>query len=97
MKKLLLLLFLIPHLVMGENSVCAFIVRSEEDFYKSKGRIPEKCSTKEILRYTVIKKGINLYRVDEFVMTVKSIFCDYDKQISSFNNERSHRFTCQVK
>ena len=104
MKKFLLLLFLIPNLVMAKNNTCEFIVRSEQDFYNSKVRITENCGTGYILIYMVKKKTLkrsgkhlNPHRVDEFVTTVKSMFCDYDKQISSINNESSYGFTCQVK
>jgi len=84
MKKLLLLLFLIPNLVMGK--VCKINILDMSEINVSQDnlseRIASKCVNNDILHFILYKDSSLVKNSDRILYRVQSNFCNFNKTIS---------------
>ena len=99
MKKLLLLLLLIPNLVMGENKTCFAYVRDYDwdNARKFDNTIKADCKAGMVLDFRVYKTV--KYTSDDWydlLAVRKTKFCNYNKEITASDNDFFVGFTCEV-
>lgn len=102
MKKLILLLFLIPNLVIAENKTCFVYSRDanwgDNDVVASTKLIREQCKSGMILDYRLYSSAEPYGQVRYDTITSRMTkFCNYDKQITTTYNEFFFGLTCVYK
>ena len=102
MKKLLLILLVLPTISFAENKTCSVYITeynmSDKDMFTAERQIRDSCDSGMILDYRVYE-SIDEYpsvRLDS-VTNRKAQFCNFDKRIVDTSNDRFFGFTCEVK
>ena len=101
MKKLLLILFVLPTISFADSKSCHVHIReysSDKDMFTAARQIRESCKSGMILDYRVYESADRYapVRMDSVVMRMTQ-FCNYDKAIVKLSNKSFFGFTCQVK
>ena len=102
MKKLLLILLVLPTISFAENKTCSVYITeynmSDKDMFTAERQIRDSCDSGMILDYRVYE-SIDEYpsvRLDS-VTNRKAQFCNFDKRIVDTSNNSFFGFTCEVK
>ena len=101
MKKLLLILLVLPTISFAENKTCSVYIReymSDKDMFTAARQIRNSCDSGMILDYRVYESAdeYSSVRLDS-VTNRKAQFCNFDKRIVDTSNDSFFGFTCEVK
>ena len=101
MKKLLLILLVLPTISFAENKTCFVYIKEnygDKDMFTAKSQIRKGCESGMILDYRVYESADKYpsVRIDSVVNRMTQ-FCNYDKAIVELGNKSFFGFTCEVK
>ena len=101
MKKLLLILLVLPTISFAENKTCFVYIKenmSDKDMFTAARQIRDGCDSGMILDYRVYKSADEYPSVrHDSVVNRKAQFCNFDKTIVKTSNTSFFGFTCEVK
>ena len=99
MKKLLLLLFLIPNLVMAE--VCDISINHMSEVKVSQAnlseRITSRCADNDILHFILYKDEPDVKNGDRILFRVQTDFCNFNKTITVDDEGTNFNLACVYK
>jgi|GEM_PF-5278243 len=101
MKKLLLILLVLPTLSFAENKTCFVYIKenmSDKDLFTAESQIRNSCDSGMILDYRVYESADEYPSVRlDLVTNRKAQFCNFDKRIIDTSNVSFFGFICEVK
>jgi hypothetical protein len=101
MKKLLLILLVLPTISFAENKTCFVYIKeniSDKDMFTAARQIRNSCDSGMILDYRVYESASEYpsVRIDS-VANRKEQFCNFDKRIIDSSNMSFFGFICELK
>jgi len=101
MKKLLLILLVLPTISFAENKTCFVYIKeniSDKDMFTAARQIRNSCDSGMILDYRVYESASEYpsVRIDS-VANRKKQFCNFDKRIIDSSNMSFFGFICELK
>ena len=101
MKKLLLILLVLPIISFAENKTCFVYIKenmTDKDMFTAARQIRDGCDSGMILDYRVYKTADEYPSVrSDSVVNRAAQFCNFDKTIVKTSNTSFFGFTCEVK
>ena len=101
MKKLLLILSLIPNLVMADVCVTSMFITNTpsdgKDIDKVYEEITKSCKKNQILKFTIFGAERRYLPAEGFLFDIKTKFCNFNKTIISDMEGTNFNLACVVK